>query len=78
LTSEENTLVDIAITNIFDNRLIEALFMPMRARYEMGRLNFDCRSEQRILSSKVLQQTMSRMDAATEFRTATGDSHVRH
>jgi hypothetical protein len=77
---------------ISDNRILEALFMQMRARYEVEEpVSIVALLEQRrSLSSKVLQQAMNRLDAVTEFRgdeiaaverivrTAIGDSHVRH
>ncbi|WP_339036276.1 DUF1828 domain-containing protein [Bradyrhizobium symbiodeficiens] len=77
---------------ISDNRILEALFMQMRARYEVEEpVSIVALIEQRrALSSKVLQQAMNRLDAVTEFRgdeiaaveriarTAIGGSHVRH
>ncbi|HZR87142.1 MAG TPA: DUF1828 domain-containing protein [Bradyrhizobium sp.] len=77
---------------ISDNRILEALFMLMRARYEVTEpvSIVALLEKKRALSSKVLQQAMNRLDAVTEFRgdeiaaveriarTAIGDSYVRH
>jgi hypothetical protein len=77
---------------ISDNRILEALFMNMRARYEVKEpVSIVALVEKRrSLSAKVIQQAMNRLDAVTEFRgdeiaavekiarTAIGDSHVRH
>lgn len=77
---------------ISDNRILEALFMQMRARYEVDEpvSIVALLEKRRALSSKVLQQAMNRLDAVTEFRgdeiaaveriarTAIGDSFVRH
>lgn len=77
---------------ISDNRILEALFMHMRARYEVIEpVSIVALVEKRrSLSAKVVQQAMNRLDAVTEFRgdeiaavekiarTAIGDFHVRH
>jgi hypothetical protein len=77
---------------ISDNRILEALFMQMRARYEVEEPAsiVALLEKRRTLSSKVLQQAMNRLDAVTEFRgdeaaavqriarTAIGDNYLRH
>ena len=77
---------------ISDNRILEALFMQMRARYEVDEpvSIVALLEKKRTLSSKVLQQAMNRLDAVTEFRgdeaaavqriarTAIGDNYLRH
>jgi hypothetical protein len=55
---------------ISDNRILEALFMHMRARYEVTEpVSIVALVEKRrSLSAKVIQQAMNRLDAVTEFR----------
>lgn len=55
---------------ISDNRILEALFMQMRARYEVDEpVSIVALIEKRrSLSGRVIQQAMNRLDAVTEFR----------